>query len=312
MEAFVEPHLRWRLVGPDDGAEVESFRSQLEALDNSVLAGMTSAIIARDVRPVERLAVGGWDAYDSLSAFGAGFLADEEPLRMYLLGGVHPVHRHMLVGSALLKWQVAHAAAWRDEAYPGQPLWLGCYAEIGRPGLEGLARKQGFEPERFYYDLHRDLTEPLRVPDAPGITIDVFADADAEEVRRLHNQCFRPIGGSEVGEAAWNDHLMEPAFQHGWSFVARDGDRIVGYAMSVADDAEPKGGWTERFGVHPDYRRRGISIALLGSCLRAMRASGCTQAGIGIDTPDGLGLRRLTGELGYATRDAVALLSKVV
>ena len=39
---------------------------------------------------------------------------------------------------------------------------------------------------------------------------------------------------------------------------------------------------TLQVGVHPDHRRRGISLALLGHCLHAMRASGCTEAGIGI------------------------------
>ncbi len=312
MEAYVEPHLRWRLLGSHDAPEIENFRAQLEALDNSVLSGMTAAILDKDLLPATGLAVGGWDAYSSLSAFGAGFLASTDPLRMYLMGGVHPVHRHMMVGTALLKWQIERAKTWRDENHPGTPLWLGCYAEVGRPGLEGVARRQGFEPERYYYDLHRDLGKPLVVPEADGITIAGFLPADAEEVRVLHNLCFRPIGGAEVQVEEWNQRLADVGFRPEWSYVARDGDRIVGYAMSVVDEGDPCGGWTERFGVHPDYRRRGISLALLGECLRSMRTSGCTEAGLGIDTPDGLGLSRLARELGYTTRDAVALLSRVV
>ena len=56
MEAYVEPHLRWRLLGQEDVAEVENFRSQLEALDNSVLSGMASAIMDTDLLPADGMA----------------------------------------------------------------------------------------------------------------------------------------------------------------------------------------------------------------------------------------------------------------
>lgn len=311
-ESYVEPHLRWRFLSPDDAEEVEQFRAQLEALDNSVLSGISSAILERDFDRVEGMAIGGWDAYESLSAFGSGVLASTAPLKMYLMGGVHPVHRHMMIGSSMLKWQVERAIAWRDQVHPGVPLWLGCYAEMGRPGLERVAVGQGFRPERYYYDLTRDLTIPISVPTADGINLAPYLDDDSEEVRLLHNLCFRPLGGTDVDGDEWDDHLAQPGFRPGWSFVARDGDRIVGYAMSIEDDAEPSCGWTERFGVDPDYRGRGISLALLGNCLQAMRESGCTEAGLGIDTPDGYGLSRMTASLGYTKRDAVALLSRVV
>ncbi|SHI61759.1 Ribosomal protein S18 acetylase RimI [Tessaracoccus bendigoensis DSM 12906] len=311
-EAYVEPHLRWRFLNADDADEVEHFRGQLEALDNSVLSGLSAAVFEGGSEQAEGLAVGGWDAYNSLSAFSSGVVVSTDPLRLYLMGGVHPVHRHMLIGTAMLKWQVARAIAWRDAKHPGVPMWLGCYAELGRPGLERVAAAHGFRPERYYYDLFRDLTTKIKVPDADGIAVEPFCDSDAEEVRVLHNLCFRPLGGSDVDVPEWEGHLGEPEFRADWSFVARDGERIVGYAMSVEDDGEPGCGWTERFGVHPDYRRRGISLTLLGKCLLAMRGSGCTEAGIGIDTPDGYGLSKLTEALGYVKRDAVALLSRVV
>jgi hypothetical protein len=43
-----------------------------------------------------------------------------------------------------------------------------------------------------------------------------------------------------------------------------------------------------------------------------MRDAGCAEAGIGVDTPDGLAMSRLVADLGYATRDAIGLLTKVV
>ena len=312
MDAYVEPHLAWRLLGPDDSAELDHFRAQLDALEDSVLSGVAASITQRDLRVAH--AVGGYDAYQSLSAYAIAYIADGDPLRMYLMGGVHPTHRHLHIGTALLHWEMTHATAWRDEFRPGQPLWLGCYAELGRPGLERVATNLGFTRERFYYDLQRDLTLPLIVADVDGVELERFAPVHSEPVRQLHNICFRGMG-DEVAEDVWAARLDDDDFRPEWSFLARVEDRVVGYAMSGVADTDDDGapvGWIERFGVHPGHRGHKISLALMGRCLQAMRDAGCREAGIGIDTPDGVGVQRLCAELGWTTRDAVALLAKVV
>lgn len=315
MEAYVEPHLTWRFLGTEDAAEVDEFRQQLDALDNSVLSGVAAAITESELFVGQGMAVGGWDAYRSLSAFGISYIADTDPLRIYLMGGVHPVHRHQSIGSALFRWQVDGAIEWRDQNRPGQPLWLGCYSELSRPGAERVATHFGFTPERYYYDLQRDLTHAVRIHEVPGLRFEALTDERSEDARQLHNLCFAPLGGVDVSVEDWNKRLREQSFRYDWSFLALDGDEVVGYAMSGVDeefyDGQP-GGWTERFGVHPDHRGLGVSLALMGHCLRAMRDSGCRESGIGVDTVDGPGIRRFAAELGYATRDAVALLSRVV
>lgn len=312
MDVYLEPHLSWRLLTHDDTDELDAFRGQLDALEESVLTGVAATITDRDLEVVA--AVGGFDPYQSMSAYGIVYLADTDPLRMYLVGGVHPTHRHLRIGTALLGWQVARATEWRDENRPGEPLWLGCHAEVGRPGLDRVAARLGFTPERYSFDLQRDLTLPIPLPDVPGIVVEPFADSMSEDVRRLHNQCFKDVG-SEVGPELWAERLAGPDFRPDWSFVATDGGRIVGYAMVGVADAADDGsqvGWVERFGVHPDYRGRRIATSVLARCLDAMRRAGFTEAGIGIDTPDGEGAQRLCRELGWTTRDGVALLTKVV
>ena len=69
MEFYIENHLKWRLLTPDDWDEMLSLRAQLEALDDLVLPvtdrviGGTRSITAGD-------AIGGWDSYGNLSVFG--------------------------------------------------------------------------------------------------------------------------------------------------------------------------------------------------------------------------------------------------
>ncbi len=308
------PHLRWRLLTADDEEELEQLRDQLALLDTSVLSGLSADAETGASLREDGLAIGGWDDYDTLTAYGALHLGSTDPLRLYLFGGVLPAHRHKGIGTSVLRWQLAVGSAWRDRHHPGVPLRLSCHAELGRKGLLRAAELHGFAAERYYYDLVRRLDRAPLVRDVPGVTVVPFTAEHSEEVRQLHNLCFKPIGGGEVAAEEWARRTGSAEFRADWSFVALVDGAVAGYAMNaedVADDGGPAG-WTERFGVHPEHRRRGVALALLSHSLRAMHDAGCAEAGIGVDTPDGLAMSRLVADLGYATRDAVGLLTKIV
>ncbi|MFT3886853.1 MAG: GNAT family N-acetyltransferase [Arachnia sp.] len=308
------PHLRWRLLTSGDEEELDRLLDQLAQLDTSVLAGLSADSETGASLLADGLAIGGWDAYDTLTAYGALHLGSTEPLRLYLFGGVLPAHRHKGIGTALLAWQVAAGTQWRDEHHPGTLLLLSCHAELGRQGLMRAAQANGFTVERYYYDLVRGLEKPPPPREVPGVAIVPLDAARSEEVRALHNECFKPFGGGEVTAEEWAGRMGSPEFREDWSHVALADGAVVGYAINVEDIGEhgAPAGWTERFGVHPAYRGRGIALALLSHGLHAMSEAGCEEAGIGVDTPDGLAMSRLVADLGYVTRDAVGLLTKVV
>ena len=101
-----------------------------------------------------------------------------------------------------------------------------------------------------------------------------------------------------------------------WSWVAVQGQEAVGYALSGVDDAAALDGvvegWTERLGVHPSHRRRGIASGLLERTMVSMARSGCPGAGIGVDTVDAALPEVLHGSLGYEARDALVLMGKTI
>lgn len=317
MALFIEPTLTWRFLTPTDHEELQGLRDQLDIFDDSVLSSISVAATPGDGTLVPELTVGGWDSYDSLSAFAGAYLAPGPELRLHLLGGVHPGHRNMTIGGSVLNWQLAAAQEWRDLHHPGEQLWVGCYSEIGRPGVESVASTLGFTPERFYFDLIRDLAAPAPTcPCPPGVVIEPFSQEHSEAVRQLHNECFVDLGGVEVGADTWAERIADQAFRPGWSFLAfSERGELVGYQISSADRAVDHvgvAGWTERFGVAEQHRGKGIALRLLSEGLGAMQADGCVEAGIGIDTVTGKAPDRLAWELGYTTRDAVALLSTVL
>ena len=106
MDLYIENHLTWRILAQDDWDELLSLRAQLEALDDLVLPA-TDRVIGGNARTMTAGdAIGGWDSYGNLSAFGWNIPEPgSHPAKLFLLGGVHPTHRYQGIGRALLAWQ---------------------------------------------------------------------------------------------------------------------------------------------------------------------------------------------------------------
>ncbi len=73
--------------------------------------------------------------------------------------------------------------------------------------------------------------------------------------------------------------LLDPNFQPENLPVAVEDGRIVGFVLALTRQVplflqglEPEKGWITAFGVHPDYRRRGIGCALFDHVLAKFAA----------------------------------------
>ena len=311
MEEFVDDHLNWRPLSDADSGVVESLRHQIEEFDDPILTTADHRLGSASAG-----AIGGWDHFGNLLAFGWNIATVDQLARVQLLGGVHPAHRYKGIGSALLRWQLTAALRWRDENNPDRDLWLGCYVDGSQPALPRILDHLGFVQERYFYDLHRELRHLPATRSVDGVRIVAFADASREDIRLLHNRCFAgPVGSRLVDSEAWDRLLADDSFRPAWSWVATVDDVPVGYALSRIDEAsavEAPYGWTDRVGVAPEHRGRGIALALLTHTLSAMAADGCRAAGIGVDTTDPAPPSMLEEQLGYEPRDSLILMSKLV
>ena len=316
MDPYVDKHLNWRALTEADLDEVASLRDQIEVLDDPVLSAV-ERLVEMDVADLAENAVGGWDDYGSLLAYGWDIPEDRDVPQVYLVGGVHPTHRYIGIGRSLLRWQEARAIEWRDAHRPDDPVWLGCYVDHAQTGLGKLLERMGFEQERYFYDMHRALKNLPGDLFVEGVEIRPFDESQAAALLDLHNLCFGdPLGTRRVAAEGWHESLHRESFRPNWSWVAFCDGVPVGYALSGLDEeAAIDGltmGWTDRVGVHPDYRGRGIAVALLQRTLVAMASDGCDGAGIGVDTTDPASPGMLTQSLGYEARDGLVLMSKVV
>lgn len=310
MDSFVEDHLHWRFLTSHDLDDLAMLRHQIQSFDDTMIPAVERLVGLQDAE-LDGHCVGGWDNYGSLLAYGWNIVdPDPELARVIIAGGVHPTHRYLSIGARLLAWQQDRALEWRDAERPGQPLWLGCYVEAVQPGLQLLLEDMGFRDERHFIDMHRTLDTVPTPRVINGVDIVAFDPSRSEEVHQLHHLCF----GADVHHDHWDRSLHR--VRSDWSWVALSGGQVVGYVLSGEDDAAALDGviegWTERLGVHPAHRQRGIGSALLEHTLASMAASQCPGAGIGVDTSETSFPEILHRELGYEHRDSVQLMSKTL
>jgi len=238
--------------------------------------------------------------------------------KVWLEGGVHPAWRHRRIGHALVTWQLARARACYAELSAGNgqmaPLWVGCAVDA-HSGVVGLLADAGFTPERWLLDLQVQF-EQTAPPDDPrsveGIVLKRFLSEWSEAVRDAHNEAFSTEPGAQpVDRESWEASIDRPE----WCWMALDGDRVVGYAMNselrqewAAGDGPI--GWTDRLGVRPAYRKRGIATALLQASIRSFADAGMAGAGIGVDPREPERLLRTLEPLGYVPKETVVLYSR--
>lgn len=321
VDPMVEGTLAWSMLAPSDVPALMELREAIDYFDDPIEPDtddvMRSHLVDRKNEP-ERNCVVGRDMGGTVVAYGWNLpdVRDIQTPRIWLDGGIHPAWRHQTIGYALIVWQINRALVWDSEHRDDDwgDLWCGRLVDTKNTRLTHLMDQCDFVAERWFFDMAAPLTEPLPfAPPPPGVEIVAYQPAFADEVREVHNLAFRDEpGASDVTPAEWQSSLDRPDAREEWSWVARADGQVVGYAMASVDESDDvRFGWTDRLGVHPDWRRRGLAKALLAASMRSMADDGCDAAWLGLDTNLPEAARTLYGSLGYVTTDVAARYGRV-
>jgi mycothiol synthase len=246
---------------------------------------------------------------------------DVGPRRVHAQGGVHPSSRGRGAGHTVLGWQLEAARQWHRRTWTEDagPLWVVAYADEEQSAQRSLYERFEMAPLRWYADMLRTFTDPPPThEDPPGIRIVPLNRKRFEAVRLAHNEAFADHWGSrEVDQAGWEEQLTRPQSRLSWSWVAlaEETSEVVGYATNAAyeDDWPDLGfseGWTDRLGVRPAWRGRGIAPALLVASMRSFADAGLEAAGIGVDSDSPNRAFEMYEELGYRSTHTVVMYAK--
>lgn len=316
----VDPHgLRWRPVRRSDVEELSQLLTAIEHLDEPSERHSIDELYEQldevDTDP-EADSTLGRDVGGTLVAYGWNhpLLSDVDPRRVHLTGGVHPGWRRQGIGHALLDWQLQRARRWHAETHRAGlgPLRVICAVDTKLDHTRQLYEGAGLEPVRWFADMTlRFDGAPPDFPAPPGIRLVPLSRKLFEAVRQAHNEAFADHWGSQPIDATrWAEQLARSASRVSWSWVALEEEtsEVVGYATNSAyeQDWASQGfseGWTERLGVRPGWRGRGVAKALLGASMRSFAEAGLDAAGLGVDTDSPTGAFRLYESMGYQATD---------
>lgn len=228
-------------------------------------------------------------------------------------GYVDPEAGRRGIGGALLRDNIRLArtlAATHDSALPRV---LGMGTNEHSVGGPTLARRHGYEPVRWFFDMERPLTGALPgVPALPdGLEVRAVGLEDGRAVWEADHDAFRDHwGGYDTSEASFRRWLDSPEFEPSLFVVAYDGAEIAGAVLNAiyAEENAALGirrGWLDSVFTRRAWRRRGLARALIVRSLHLLRERGMEVAALGVDADNPSGALGLYESVGFAVTERV-------
>lgn len=249
---------------------------------------------------------------DGTTLIGIGLVRGQTLVRdlhaISLWGAVHPQHRGRGVGRGILAQQLHRGAHLHLERHPHVPARLEVRPYDHCTSHVRLAKAAGLIPIRHWYEMERQLAEPLPpIPDVPaGLRIVPYDPDRDDEVRHAHNTAFAAAFASTEQDAeTWRQWFTgSRAFRPELSNLVLADEQVVAFLLSyfyradaMADGSEE--GWIGQVGTLAAYRRRGIGAALIGRALAGFREAGFSRAVVDADSKSDIGGLALYSRLGF-------------
>lgn len=224
-------------------------------------------------------------------------------------GAVVPEWRRRGIGTALLAHNIEQDRALaRTHETDRQPM-LGSWTSDRMAGAQSLLESFGFTPVRWFFEMTRDLSQPI--PDVPlpdGLEV---RPVEADKIRQIWDADVEAFvdhwGGFDGSDDNYQRFLDRPGFDPTMWVIAWDGEEVAGGVINAieAEENEELGvnrGWLHSVFTRRAWRKRGLANALIARSLEVIRERGMDTGILGVDAdnPSGaLGLYERNGFVVY-------------
>ena len=226
-------------------------------------------------------------------------------------GYVEPAARRRGIGGALLRDNIRLARALAGTHQTPLPKVLGLGTNEHSAGGPILARREGYEPVRWFFDMERPLSGEL--PEAPplpdGLEVRAVGPRDAKQIWEADHDAFRDHwGGFDASEASFRRWVESPEFEPSLFVVAYDGPEIAGAVLNAIYPEEnaalgTRRGWLDSVFTRRAWRRRGLARALIVRSFHLLRERGMEIAVLGVDADNPSGALGLYEAVGFAVTE---------
>ncbi len=261
----------WRPLHPVDATALDTLLDECAFLDDN-----TGGLFARGSTNPERDTIAALDNSGRIAAYArVGFSGDVA----FLDGRVHPDYRGKGIGTAVLKWSIAHAT----EAKATR-LRVDYYDRA--PDFPAFLEKFGFAFSHAEDELRRTTDTLPHASLADGLTLVPWADDLLTEAHTVYRAAFttRPHFPDWPLEK-WAASFVDGAdFRPAYSFLVRGGNAPVAYIVCSVDVADA---WIDNLAVVPSHRGKHIADALIVEAMRRFAAAGYGTAviSVNVDNP---------------------------
>jgi ribosomal protein S18 acetylase RimI-like enzyme len=232
----------------------------------------------------------------------------EDGVLLYnVIGFLHPDWRRKRIGTTMLQHAEARLRqiAARHES-PGQKFFQ-FWANDSEQALLGLIESQGYQPARYFFEMTRNINEPLpEAPLPPGLEIRPVTAAHYRPIFEASNEAFRDHWGfvERTFEEDFPSWMEDPDFNPALWKVAWDGDQVAGMVQNFVNAGENneynrKRGYTEGISVRRPWRKLGLARSLLVQSITMFKEMGMTETALGVDAENLSGALRLYLSVGY-------------
>lgn len=203
-------------------------------------------------------------------------------------------------------------ASRRGQAEGPGPRNLDASCDARNRERSALLERHGFQPvSTRSLRYARALSAPL--PDAPlpeGLTLrPVRGEGEVDALVALHRACF---GTEHMTAEARLAIMRAPGYEPELDMVAvAPGGELAGFCVGGFADQARRVGYTDPIGVHPAYRRRGLTRAMMVALLGELRRRGAETAEIGTSN-ENAALCCLAESLGYTLAAERVWFTRVV
>jgi mycothiol synthase len=191
--------------------------------------------------------------------------------------------------------------------HPGdRPKFFHSWSADTEVGTTKLLESEGYQPARYFFEMVRDLAEPIiESPMPEGLEVRPVQKDHLWLIFEAMNEAFRDHWGHrDATKEEYEQWMKYPQFKPDHWKVAWDGDQVAGMVHNIInedenEEYERKRGYTENICVLRPWRKRGLARALLTQSFSYLKQLGMTEAALGVDTENLSGALRLYESVGF-------------